>query len=160
MPSQLGDADDVRDALRKKIVETTLAVQSVRHGIRGVLYFGLMLTTSGPSVLEYNVRFGDPETQAVLRRLDTDFAEICLAVAREELEQLAIVWSGESATAIVVASSGYPGSFETGKVISGIDEAEQMDDVIVFQAGTWKAKDGSLMTAGGRVLAVTVTGQL
>ncbi len=155
--SEPGLLDDTTEALiRTKIVEPTLE-GARRDGMpfRGVLYFGLMLTSSGPSVLEYNVRFGDPETQALVRRLDTDFAEISLAVAREELERVKIVWNTDSATAIVMASSGYPGGFETGKIITGIDEAERIEGVVVFQAGTKETGNGDVATAGGRVLAVT-----
>jgi phosphoribosylamine---glycine ligase len=159
--SMPGLLDDRTEALiRTQIVEPTLeGARQDGMPFRGVLYFGLMLTTNGPSVLEYNVRFGDPETQALVRRLDSDFAEISLAVAQEELERVNIVWNSGSAAAVVMASSGYPGNFEAGKVISGIDNAEQIEGVVVFHAGTSRNRDDEVVTAGGRVLSVTATGQ-
>jgi phosphoribosylamine--glycine ligase len=114
-----------------------------------------MITADGPKVLEYNVRFGDPETQAILRRLGSDFAEIALAVAQEELLRVKPRWSGETTTCVVMASAGYPGSYATGKAITGIDEAEGLDEVVVFHAGTKLNAQGEVETAGGRVLGVT-----
>lgn len=125
---------------------------------KGVLYVGLMLTAQGPLVLEYNVRMGDPETQAILRRLDSDFAELCLAVATGKLGETEIAWSNDTTTCIVVASSGYPGSYATGKVLSGLTEANAMEGVTVFQAGTKRDEAGAVVTAGGRVLGVTARG--
>ena len=158
--SRPGLLDDRTEALiRTEIVEPSLeGAKQDGMPFRGVLYFGLMLTANGPSVLEYNVRFGDPETQALVRRLDTDFAEVSLALAQQELERVNIVWNSDSAAAIVMASSGYPGNFEAGKVITGIDEAERIEGVVVFQAGTARNQEGDVVTAGGRVLAVTATG--
>lgn len=122
---------------------------------RGVLYCGLMLTETGPQVLEYNVRFGDPETQAILRRLDSDLAEILLAVAEGELARVRPVWSDDAATCVVMASGGYPGSYEKGKIITGLSAAEADDQVEVIHAGTVLKSDGSIATNGGRVLGVT-----
>lgn len=140
----------------KEIVEPSLAGTAADgFPFRGVLFIGLMLTTNGPQVLEYNVRLGDPETQTVLRRLDSDLAEILVAATRGELEQVKPVWSNDSASCVVLASAGYPGSYETGKVITGINTAEQIHGVTVFHAGTRKRNDGAIETAGGRVLAVT-----
>src|SRR5215813_7160761 len=121
----------------------------------GVLYFGLIITAEGPKTLEYNVRFGDPETQAILRRLDSDFAEIALAVAQGRLSRVKPRWSEEAATCVVMASAGYPGNYSTGKTITGIDEAERLPSVVVFHAGTKLSADGEIETAGGRVLGVT-----
>jgi phosphoribosylamine--glycine ligase len=140
----------------REIVEPSLeAARAEGFPFRGVLYCGLMITPDGPKVLEYNVRFGDPETQAILRRLDGDFAAIALSVARGELSRLKPRWSGEAATCIVMASAGYPGSYETGKPISGTGDAEMLEGVVVFHAGTRFGDDGRIETAGGRVLGVT-----
>lgn len=140
----------------QEIVEPSLA-GTVADGFpfRGVLFIGLMLTSDGPQVLEYNVRLGDPETQAVLRRLDSDLAELLLAATRGELNQVKPVWSTASTSCVVMASAGYPGSYETGKAITGIEDAEQIESVAVFHAGTRQRDDGVLETSGGRVLAVT-----
>ncbi|MGH9800153.1 MAG: phosphoribosylamine--glycine ligase, partial [Blastocatellia bacterium] len=122
---------------------------------RGVLYCGLMLTADGPKTLEYNVRFGDPETQAILRRLDSDFADLAFAVANGRLGSAKPQWSDEVSTCVVLASAGYPDSYETGKTISGLEAAEQVESVVVFHAGTKLNSAGAVETAGGRVLGVT-----
>ncbi len=121
---------------------------------RGVLYAGLMITASGPKVLEYNVRFGDPECQVILPRLKSDLAEIMLAVIDGKLEKQEISWYDNHTACVVMASEGYPGAYETGNVISGLEAAEKMPGVYVFHAGTAE-KDGYIATAGGRVLGVT-----
>jgi phosphoribosylamine---glycine ligase len=124
---------------------------------KGVLYAGLMITAGGPRVLEFNVRFGDPETQPMLMRLKSDLLEACLAVCEQKLDEVTLEWDSRPAVCVVMASGGYPGDYEKGKVITGIDKAEQLKDVVVFHAGT-AMKDGSLVTAGGRVLGVTALG--
>jgi phosphoribosylamine--glycine ligase len=142
--------------IQLEIVEPTLEAARVEgFPFCGVLYCGLMLTDDGPQTLEYNVRFGDPETQAILRRLDGDFAELALATASGGLRSVKPRWRDDSTTCIVMASTGYPGRYETGKQISGIDEAERLDGVVVFQAGTKLNSAGQVVTAGGRVLGVT-----
>ena len=139
-----------------EVVEPTLdAARAEGFPFRGVLYCGLMITGDGPKTLEYNVRFGDPETQAILRRLDSDFAEIALAVAQGRLSNARPRWSNETTTCVVIASAGYPGSYSTGKPITGIDEAERVDGVVVFHSGTKLDAGGEIETAGGRVLGVT-----
>ena len=148
------------EALEKQIVREILepslsGTEADGFPFRGVLFIGLMLTADGPQVLEYNVRLGDPETQAVLRRLDSDLAEMILAATRGELEQVKPVWSNDSTSCVVMASAGYPGNYPSGKVITGMDVAEQIEGVTVFHAGTRKREDGAIETAGGRVLAVT-----
>jgi phosphoribosylamine--glycine ligase len=150
--------EKVADEIERTIVEPTL-IGAEREGFpfRGVLYCGLMLTSSGPQALEYNVRFGDPETQAILRRLESDFAETCLAVSRGELDRSEPKWSHRASTCVVLASEGYPGSSPSGRVITGIDQAEELESVVVFQAGT-APRDGQTVTAGGRVLGVTALG--
>jgi phosphoribosylamine--glycine ligase len=124
---------------------------------KGVLYAGLMVTAGGPRVLEFNVRFGDPETQPIMMRLKSDLLEVCLAVCEQKLDQVTLEWDERPAVCVVMASGGYPGDYEKGKVITGINEAEQLKDVVVFHAGT-AMKDGKLVTAGGRVLGVTAIG--
>jgi phosphoribosylamine--glycine ligase len=123
----------------------------------GFLYFGLMLTPSGPSVLEYNCRLGDPETQPIMMRMDFDLAVAFDAVACRKLDTIKPAWKSGASACVVIASGGYPGSFETGKVISGLAEAAALPDVAVFHAGT-KREGDSIVTAGGRVLGVTATG--
>lgn len=128
------------------------------HDYRGVLYGGFMLTPQGPKLLEYNARFGDPETQVVLPRLQSDLVEVMEAVADGRPEDVSLNWTDKWAVTIVLASQGYPGSYEKGKVITGIDEAEALGDVTVFHAGTKVDEQGQLLTNGGRVLAITAMG--
>ena len=125
---------------------------------RGVLYAGLMLTESGPKLLEFNARFGDPETEAILPRLQSDLAALLAAAARGELDrQPPLEVKPEACVDVVLCSAGYPGSFEIDKPISGWGEAARLPSIEIFHAGT--ARDGDrLMTAGGRVLVVTSTG--
>jgi len=145
-----------------KIVEETIIQRTVdamaKEGIpfKGILYSGLMLTADGPKVLEYNCRFGDPEAQVVIPRLKTDLIDIMLAVIKGNLADIRIEWSQEAAVCVVMASGGYPGHYETGKRIIGIDEAEEMG-AIVFHAGTAE-KNNKIVTAGGRVLGITALG--
>lgn len=125
---------------------------------RGCLYGGFMLTPEGPKVLEFNARFGDPETQVVLPRLEGDLVNIMLAVAEGRPEDIVLSWSDKWAVSVVLASEGYPGSYEKGKVILGLEEAQDLDGVIFFHAGTALNPDGELITAGGRVLNVVALG--
>jgi phosphoribosylamine--glycine ligase len=131
----------------------------VREGIeyKGVLYAGLMLTTNGPKVLEFNCRFGDPETQPLMMRLQSDLLEIMLAVVDGRLDEVEMKWDPRPALTVVASSRGYPGSYPTGLPISGIDEADAMRDVKVFHSGTAR-RDNQIVTDGGRVLAVTALG--
>jgi len=125
---------------------------------RGMLFPGLMITENGPVVLEFNCRFGDPETQVLLRRLESDLVEILLATCEGRLAEISPTWSKNAAACIVMASAGYPGSYEKSLPIEGIDLAEASGDTVVFHAGTaWK--NGELVTNGGRVLGVTATGE-
>ena len=128
------------------------------NNYRGCLYGGFMLTPEGPKVLEFNARFGDPETQVVLPRLEGDLVNIMLAVAEGRPEDIVLSWSDKWAVSVVLASEGYPGSYEKGKVILGLEEAQDLDGVIVFHAGTALNPDGELITAGGRVLNVVALG--
>lgn len=124
---------------------------------KGVLFVGLMLTEDGPKVIEFNNRFGDPETQSVLMRLDTDLYEIFDAVCENRLKDIDIKWKEDRAVCVVLASGGYPGDYEKGKVITGLDDVD--DGVVVFHAGTKHDENGNVATAGGRVLGVTTTGK-
>ena len=141
-----------------QVAAAATAREPFEHDYRGVLYGGFMLTPEGPKVLEFNARFGDPETQVVLPRLENDLVEIMYAVAQGRSEDIDLVWSDAWAVCVVLASEGYPGSYEKGKVILGIDEAEDLKGVTVFHAGTALNNDGELITAGGRVLNVVAFG--
>lgn len=148
-------------ATMQQIMETSAAATAkapFEHDYRGCLYGGFMLTPEGPKVLEFNARFGDPETQVVLPRLQGDLVSIMMAVAEGKPENIELSWSDSWAVSVVLASEGYPGSYEKGKVILGIEEAEAMRDVMVFHAGTALNMDGELVTAGGRVLNVVALG--
>jgi phosphoribosylamine--glycine ligase len=125
---------------------------------KGVLYAGLMITAGGPRVLEFNVRFGDPETQPILMRLKSDLLDVLLAVCDGTLEKANLEWDPRPAVCVVMASGGYPGDYQKGKKITGIKEANQLKDVVVFHAGT-KQVDGDIVTDGGRVLGVTALGR-
>src|SRR5215213_6143263 len=145
----------------REIVEPTLeGARADGLDFRGVLFVGLMLTGEGPRVLEYNVRFGDPETQAILVRLRSDLHSIFDSVARGGLGSLEVEWSEEASACVVLAARGYPERPETGARIEGLEEAGGVPEVRVFHAGTARAPDGSLVTAGGRVLGVTAAGQM
>lgn len=121
----------------------------------GCLYGGFMLTNDGPKVLEFNARFGDPETQVVLPRMHADLVEVFIACDKGSLDGEEISWGNDWAVSVVLASAGYPGSYESGKVITGIDEAAAMEGITVYHAGTKLDEDGNVLTAGGRVLDVT-----
>lgn len=130
-----------------------------REGIdyRGCLYGGFMLTPAGPKVLEFNARFGDPETQVILPRLQNDLVDVMLACADQRLDEVELSWCDDWAVSVVLTSAGYPGSYEKGKVITGIEDAEALDGVTVYHAGT-REQDGQILTNGGRVIDVTALG--
>lgn len=139
----------------------TPTVQGMRQeGIpfRGVLYAGIMVTKDGPKVLEYNVRFGDPETQAVLPRLKTDLVDLCLAASQGKLGLTNLEWDERPCVCVVMSSRGYPGAYESGKVIKGLSEADRQKDVVVFHAGT-KKQGEDIVSCGGRVLGVVGFGE-
>lgn len=142
------------DALEKTVAQ--LHAEGIDY--RGCLYGGFMLTPAGPKVLEFNARFGDPETQVVIPRLENDLVEVMLAVAEGRLSEVELRWSDRWAVTVVLTSAGYPGSYEKGKVITGVEDAEAMDDVTVYHAGTALTDAGELVTSGGRVLDVTALG--
>ena len=146
------------EAICREIVDPTLDGMS-REGtpFSGVLYVGLMLTKDGPCVVEYNARLGDPETQSVLVRLESDLAGIFESIAGGSIGQTELEWSSDSSVCVVAASGGYPGVFDSGKPIAGLEEANAVEGVAVFHAGT-SVIDGAISTAGGRVLGVTARG--
>ena len=144
-------------AIMDKAAAATAATDGARD-YRGVLYGGFMLTPEGPKVLEFNARFGDPETQVILPRLHADLVDIMVAVAAGKPEDIQLDWYDSWAVCVVLASEGYPGSYEKGKVILGVDEANAMQGVTVFHAGTAFNLDEEFVTAGGRVLNVVALG--
>ncbi|HYP24671.1 MAG TPA: phosphoribosylglycinamide synthetase C domain-containing protein, partial [Actinomycetota bacterium] len=133
--------------------------ETARRGapFHGALYAGLALTAGGPKVIEFNARFGDPETQALIPRLQSDFGEVVLATATGDLSGTKLEWSSRPCVTIVLASGGYPGPYDTGYEIHGLDDAAAVSDVQVFHAGT-RAEGDSVVTAGGRVLNVSALG--
>jgi len=151
--------DGALEAPIKQIFDRTLAgLQADGIDYRGVLYAGLMLTKSGPQVLEFNCRFGDPETQVVLPRMDFDLVEACVATTEARLGAMELRWKPATAVCVVLASGGYPGDYAKGKVITGLRAAGRLANVTVFHAGTKAGSDGQILTDGGRVLGVTALG--
>ena len=152
--------DATRRTLRQTVVVPTVrGLAAEGRPFRGVLFIGVMLTDTGPKVLEYNARFGDPETQVLLPRLDGDWLAVLRACARGELAGVSLRWRDEAAVCVVMSSSGYPGAYAKGIPIQGLDDAEKLADVMVFHAGTERDASGRLVTAGGRVLGVTAIGR-
>jgi len=147
------------DEFKKRVLEeilkpTVKGLQSEGRKYKGVLYAGLILTKEGPKVLEFNARFGDPETQVISPRLKTDLIDILNAVIEETLHKTNIEWEDNAAVCVVVASGGYPGKYQKGKVINGLERLRKMEDVIAFHAGS-KLQDDKVITSGGRVLGIT-----
>ena len=147
------------DEIAKECMETIFlptmeAMNKEGRTFKGCLYFGLMLTPKGPKVIEYNSRFGDPETQVVLPRLKTDFVDVITAVCNETLSDLEVEWYGGACACVVMASGGYPGSYKKGIEITGLNEKGNVEGAVVYHAGT-ALKDNKLLTNGGRVLGVT-----
>lgn len=144
---------DVEDRVEEEILKPTLkGMQQENMDYRGIVFIGIMITKDGPKVLEYNVRFGDPETQVILTRLDTDLVEIFNAVESVSLKETDIQWKAEKAVCVILASKGYPEAYEKGKTIEGLDKVDEKTRV--FHGGT-KLQQGCLVTNGGRVLGVT-----
>ena len=149
---------DIHEIVVPQVLEATIkAMEQEGRPFAGILYAGLMLTADGPKVLEFNARFGDPETQAVLPRLKSDLVEIFLAIIDGRLAEMNIEWHEEAAVCVVMASGGYPESSDKGRVITGLKEAEEAG-AIVFHAGT-KETDGNIVTNGGRVLGISALGK-
>ncbi len=153
-PSRLYDSKLAEKCMKEIYLPTIEAMNKEGRKFKGILYFGLMLTKDGPKVLEYNARFGDPETQVVLPRLKTDLLDIFNAIIDEKLADIEIEWNDNAAVCVIAASGGYPGKYPTGHEINGLEEAETDENTIIFHAGT-SCRDGKVCTAGGRVLGVT-----
>ncbi|MDO4807854.1 MAG: phosphoribosylamine--glycine ligase [Coriobacteriales bacterium] len=154
VPEHLVSADDLNtmvDVMNRVVAQ--LKADGITYS--GCLYGGFMLTKDGPKVLEFNARFGDPETQVVLPRMHADLVEVFLACDKGTLDASSVLWDDDWAVSVVLASAGYPGSYESGKRITGIDAASQMPGITVYHAGTKLTADGDVLTAGGRVLDVT-----
>jgi phosphoribosylamine--glycine ligase len=151
------EAGFIAEVQRTVLQPTIVGMAAEGRPYVGILYAGLMLTTAGPKVLEFNCRFGDPETQAVLPLLDSDIYEIFMACLEGRLDQSEIRWRPGFCASIVLASPGYPGDYPKGLVMSGLEDVGRLDDVVVFHAGTAE-KAGQIVTAGGRVLAVSAVG--
>ena len=158
-PAPLVDAAKMAWIEEHILVPTVHAMKRSRHPFRGVLYAGLMLTHQGPKVLEYNVRFGDPECQPLLMRLQSDLLDVLEATVDERLDELEpLRWDPRPAVCVVMASEGYPGPYDNGQIIRGLDDAARLPDVKVFHAGTRRNASGDVLTSGGRVLGVTAVG--
>ena len=155
-PSPLYTKEVAERTMNEILLPTLHAMNAEGFTFKGVLYVGLMLTDKGPRVVEYNARFGDPETQAVLPLLESDLMEIMMAVRNQTLADIDIQWKDQAAACIVLASGGYPGKYESGKLITGLEDAEKMG-ATVYHAGT-KLTEAGYVTAGGRVLGVTALG--
>ena len=155
-PNPYYTADIAKECMEKIFLPTIDAMNKEGRTFKGCLYFGLMLTPKGPKVIEYNCRFGDPETQVVLPRLKTDIIDIFEAINSGTLAELDIEWADEACACVIAASGGYPKSYPKGIEITGLENG-QKDGVIVYHAGT-AIKDGKLVTSGGRVLGVTALG--
>ncbi|MFK7776544.1 MAG: phosphoribosylamine--glycine ligase [Gimesia sp.] len=151
--------EELMDEIIEKILVPMVNVMKIEdRTFNGVLYAGLMITNQGPKVLEFNVRFGDPEAQPVLMRLKTDLAQLLLASAEERLDSIEpLEWDERPAVCVVMASEGYPGDYTKGKAIRGLDEAAKLEDTKVFHAGT-TIREEEVVTDGGRVLGVTAIG--
>jgi phosphoribosylamine--glycine ligase len=145
--------ENVSNTIIKPVIN---AMASEGSPYTGVIYCGLMITGDGPRVLEFNARFGDPETQVILPRLKTDIVEVLLAIQKGQLDTMNIEWSNDACVGVVIASGGYPGKYQTGFPISGLNQLN--NDIIVFHAGTKLDKSNRVITSGGRVLTVTAAG--
>jgi len=158
-PAYIVTADILKEVLQKVIYRTIDGLAKEGIDYRGVLYAGIMLTQDGPKTLEFNVRFGDPETEAILPRLKSDLVEVMLAASEGKLSKIrSLEWDTRACVCVVCASGGYPGDYAKGKEISGLGEAAKMKDIVVFHAGTIQSGN-KILTSGGRVLGVTGLGK-
>lgn len=148
---------DITRVIKDILVPTVHMMNREKRPFQGVLYAGIMFTRSGPKLLEYNVRFGDPETQPLMVRLKSDIVPLLLAACEGRLDNIAVEWKPDAAVCVVIASGGYPNKYKTGIEIAGIEEAERPGNIVVFHAGT-AIRDGRVLSSGGRVLGVTATG--
>lgn len=153
-PAPLIDATALRDIQDRIIEPAILGMKKRGRTYRGVLYCGIMMTEEGPMVVEFNSRFGDPEAQVILPLLEDDFAELAVVVSEGRLPDRPLSWKRKSAACVVMASGGYPGSYEKGLEITGLESVKEMDDVYAFHADT-AMRDGKLVTNGGRIMGVT-----
>jgi phosphoribosylamine--glycine ligase len=152
--------DATRAELQATVVEPTVrGLAAEGRPFRGVLFIGVMLTEAGPKVLEYNARFGDPETQVLVPRLDGDWLALLHACSCGNLSTMRLRWSDAASVCVVMSSQGYPGAYAKGVLIEGLDDAEKLEGVTVFHAGTERDASGRLVTAGGRVVGVTAIGR-
>jgi phosphoribosylamine---glycine ligase len=138
------------------VLPTVSGMAEIDRNYQGVIYVGLMLTSDGPKVLEFNSRFGDPETQALMTRIDCDLGEVLMLACHGRLDEAHVEWKKEGSVCVVLCSKGYPNQIETGKEITGLDTAAGLEHVKVFHAGT-AGENGKIVTSGGRVLGVTAT---
>jgi len=149
---------ELEQQIRSDILEPTFqGFKDDGLNFHGVLFIGLMITDEGPKVIEFNNRFGDPEAQSVLRRLDSDLLEILIAVTEDRLDEQEIIWSKDASVTVVIASGGYPADYKKGIPITGLDKMD--DGIVVFHAGTKTGDGGELLTSGGRVLGISAVGQ-
>ena len=154
--------DEIMATVMEKIIQPTIyGMAKDGHPFKGVLFAGLMITEDGPKLIEYNARFGDPECQVIMRRLQSDLLPILLAAEAGELDKLeAPAWFEEPVANVVLAAKGYPGTYKKGTIINGVEDANEKDGVVVFHAGTRRGTNcGKLKANGGRVLNVTASGE-
>ena len=149
-------AEQMQEIKNKIVLPTLAALKEKGREFKGLLYPGIMLTASGPKVIEFNARFGDPETQVYMRLLETDLVDILFACIKGTLQKQKIVWSNKFTCCVVLSSGGYPDSYQKGKVIKGLNHSFEKD-IVIFHAGT-TMKNGEVITNGGRVLGVSATG--
>ncbi|MDP8219245.1 MAG: phosphoribosylamine--glycine ligase [Candidatus Theseobacter exili] len=156
-PAPVIDEEMANTIMTSIMIPIVNALQKEGRPYSGVLYAGIMIDDSGPKVLEFNVRFGDPETQVILPRMETDLVEIAQAVVEKRLHEMVLDWKGQTALTVVLASQGYPGPYEKGQAISGLEWFDSSDDCIAFHAGT-KKNGNEIITNGGRVMSITGLG--
>lgn len=151
-------AKEKQEIIEKVIKPTLKGAKDENFAFRGILFLGLMMTENGIKVLEYNVRFGDPETQSILMRLQTDLTEICEAILNQTLDKIKVEWKKGNSACVILAAENYPHKPKIGDVINGLDEIKTDENVFVFHSGTAKDENGEIITAGGRVLGITAIG--
>jgi phosphoribosylamine--glycine ligase len=156
-PPGFFDAELTQRVMKTILQPAVRAMANEGMPYKGVLYAGLMVAADGPKVLEFNARFGDPETQAILPRLQTDLVDILLAIVDNRLSELTVEWNNDACVGVVMASAGYPGNYKTGFPITGLDKLDE--EIIVFHAGTKLDENSQVYTDGGRVLTVTASGK-
>lgn len=151
-------SDQTNEIVETIVKPTIMGCKEEGFPFCGILFLGLMMTARGPQVLEYNVRFGDPETQSILIRLESDLVDICEAMLKGRIDQAEIGWRSGNSACVIVASEGYPSRAKTGDVITGLHKLDGLEDIVVFHSGTARNDAGEFVTAGGRVLGVTAVG--